>query len=1219
MSKELSLSDLYTPFGDKKMGIETPDRYSSTPLARHHLKEARIEITREQYENLFESIKKDKESGVEGSLIKNNCAEWVGSKLKLIGIQAKTTLTFQNFLLRLMLRILPKSIGHRVVNWCKKQPKWVQKAALFNPVLYPVVIAASIIVALLSGKFKSDFSILNAIFRPWEVKVSHPIALYDWLDTLKVEQKKYSILNAAPRAQTEIGKAVKSTSEVLGFSVNEAGKLKEREIQHITQHKVLPLPLLIIQAIFIAIVNKLKTWREKKETINNNTMMLYLHTMMNQKFISPYQFYNLQESIHDKREFQRQVIGIVSSLYKRKLIDRRSFIHLNRQLKHGAINEPLQYLISVALLNGVNHEKHFNTIQDLLSPEVQIEINKHLRNYQKNYHFSVPGVKAIQAFVSRVGCYEWAQKITNVEAKDLICGAIKAKDETGFIRSVRYYFNEQLENHDLSSIEQKILKEMMHAVEYPKAESAFVNFSNLMQTQSRIYEVEQQLIQLKEKISEVKDDITEEERDNLKELHQNFGVFIDSHVGYTGSATLMSAMIGKLRTQWEAIDDLLCNQVMPTSYERDFWPDIGFREIKPIPAASLESENPKNHSESLQWEMDAAKTLESHNLAFQISSEKQFIQDLQKSLKVELEPVPAFHLYDEIIEDTFIREIENMMENAEHDGVMVKRKAQSASLENMYPFIDLHQPNRENFEQNLANLLLLNEKINPKGVVPSLKAALWDAVNRNQYIRFNLSESKFDLSSTLEMKDLEYAVDVMIRAVKNSDDVAARNLESLITLVNRAKKEDRAGTKPLIERLTALDYYRVSKILGDRKSPPLSLEEIKDEFSIGNAFQRLMKWSKLKTSRSRRNPFKHGDERMIDEQSLLEVFCHYPEELDFIQSLHLHRKTSAFNHQFTVNEENHLCILFEGEKTPVSELIGNFHIVNDQILSTGNDIEYTYTFDRGLSKIQNGQHPVRWKNDIPIFMEKERKSQDYRIEVMTVKGKETHGWLRLKDPDGHVYSVGTFWDPDYQLEGIRRFGSMPGYVKGAGDLQEFLGQEKHWKRTKIILNEDKFNELKEHIIQKQNQGISYNLINGNCTSFVSEILNDLGVQYKISDSPLVVYTMPKSIRKFLIKHQQVRNIVEFAAYPLRLIQNFALLLLGMWKKKDVEGLAKTGFSQLTHLFTWEKGVVDHPRQLRLLQEIMDEKWADEKGKICRILTGIIQIPANFSRDVRTFE
>lgn len=1517
LDKEPEFFDILFPFVDKKMGIEAPDRYSSIPLAQHHIAEARIEITKEQYKKLIESIHKDKAEGVGGSLIKGNCTDYVGKKLRMIGIKTKTTLTFQEFLVRLSLQVLPEKISRKVIQWGKSLPDWAKKVAHFNPIFYPLVTESAFIVTLFSGKINSDFSILNAIIRPWKIKVSHPVALSESIDQLKKEQEKYSILRAKVNDKAGVGVGTVAMNSKLGFSITDEAKLLSKSKAHITQHKVLPLPILVCKAIYDAISHKLSNWWGDKDEMDRNTMLLYLHTMMNLKFITPYQFYNLRETIYHKGEFKNQVSEVLKTLHERKILDRRSFIHLREELKKGNVNDTLQYLIAVAALNGINNKEHYSTIQELTTPQVQMEINNHLRQYQNQYKFSVTGVKAIQAFTSRVNCYEWAQKIQDEESKDEITKTIKSKDETGFVQAVRFYFKKRLKAEDLTITEKQIIHEMIQSVEFPKGESAFVSLSHDLQTQARINEAVEHLDRLKETIIANREAISPDAMEDLKRLHQNLGVFLDSQIGFTGSATYMSVMIGQMRGEWEAIDDLLHNRIMPGKGSVDFWPDLGFNEITPAavvevgdhlpqepvkrkkvffgycswgnghksvtnalssalgkdyrvsacdipdeilierdplfkalgpehsittlyntlvagnywsainllkrmgstptPSEEIEMQkalirrkllqekpdmvvvtyerhsdlllevakelgipfiqvytdmvshvgdhlknamnkgdgyihqrilcpypieemaacieeagiNPdqveymgfpvrkeflekhdiaelrekydvkeeqkvvlcmnggcggntpwpaliakakqgslqnvklivvcgnnkeffdqvsklkaidptvdieargytqakemaeisaiadvtitkpggstlaenilmKNYmlldtrfSQSLPWEMDAAAALKKNGLGTAMNTEKGFIAALNEALEKKIPDAEDFHAFDGRVEETFITEMEKMMEAAAEDMALQGRRKKINTSPASYPVMDLHKANSENFEQNLAELLQLNEMINPREIIPSLKSSTSEAAERGLYLSFNLSKSTFELSSKLEIKDLEYAVDVIVREIKAGNKVSPETLQDIITLVKAAQLKDKKGAAPMIARLKNIDLNRVSKILQKQDPLPETFDAIKGLFLTEQAKKEVLSWIELQTSRSRRNADKYADECMFEEKDLLDVFVHHPEELEFLKDLSLHRKASAFDHLFEV-EDHHLMILVDGEMSSVEELVNRFKLVNGRILSFDDQVEYTYTYDKGFSKIEEGQHPVNWRDEIPLFKKKDRQTKDYRLEIMSVTGKENHGWLRLKDPEGNVYSLGTFWDPDYRLHNIQVFDSLPGYVRGAGDLQEFLGQEKHWKRTKIQLDKEKFDALKKKIVNEQKKGINYNLINSNCVSFAEKIIREIGIKHQIAQRPLFVYCAPQSLRKFFMRHSITMAVAEVVTYPLSLLQNALLSLLGMWGKRDLEGQDSVGFSKTYDFFNWRKGIVHHPRQLKLLQEVLEEDFLEEGESI----------------------
>lgn len=1517
LEDKVSFFDLFTMFGKKKMGVETPDRYSSLPLAQHDLKELRIEITQEEYEKLLESIKVDKQKGIRGSYLKGNCANYVKKKLNLIGIKAKTQMSTQQYLFRTCLQLLlPKPIGIRAIKWLDSIPSWAKKASHFHPTGYPINILWSAAVILLGGR--SDVSVINAVFRPWKVKAAQPIVFAEWMKDFEKTQKEYAIIKAKTEDSTEIGQGIKETSASLGFNESSEGRLHLKTHDHIIKHKIRSMPMMLLGVLYDALSFNLKNFLSKSKEINKHSMLMYLHTLMNQKFITPYHFYNLRDSIDHPKKFNRELESILTALCQKNVIDQRSFIYLKQLLKSNKCEEVLHYIIAVSLLAGLNTDDHFSTIEKIITPTIQRSITDHVKKYQTKFHFDEKAVKDIQSFASRVLCYEWAEKITDEESKNQLLDAIKSLNEKEFVKELKYYFIKQ-KNEGSRELDKKILDEMIRSIDEMHGENPFIYFAHMMQTQSRIKEIDSQMAQLQIQIEgsiENSKEFSEITLQDLKHLHQNLGILLDCDAKYSGSNSFTSLMIGNLRTKWQNIDDLLAGKVLPSQDEMNLWPDAGLGEIKlapvekshesahvpaekkkkiffaycswgdghrsmtkslsnaakdkyrvtscdlpdevlierdplfnslgkehsvatlyntlmagnyriagknildivmklgsaPTPQKELDiqkelirckllqenpdvvvatyekhsalllevanelgipfvqvysdlishieptlcdgfkkdptsthqrilapneipemnecfkeagiaenqysyigypirkeffkeqnlaelkekygvkpdqkvvlcmnggngGDNPWSHllanakndflgplkvivvcgknqeffekvkklkpkdvnvefivkgyveaddmaeictladmtitkpgggtiaenllkrnfllldtrTKSLRWEIDAANALTKNKRAARIESEKAFLQIVKDSLALPPLEKEKFDIFSQNFEENFLNEMQTLINASEEDVEFTKKRQEAQSLKNLYPFMTWQKPGN-NFEQNLANLLLLNERINPEKVIPSLKSSIHEANGLDLFVKFNIQTSNFEVTEEIKKKDLEYAIDVIGRHLKEGKEIPLDILEAASKMVLRAYKTNKNKYMQLLDQLASLDFLRLSKKISEKETIPVSFAEIQDKFLTKKAAAELQSWISLKTSQSRRNPAKHGDQRMLSEKDVLDVFVCNPQEFEFVKKLHLHRKASAFNHFFEV-QDHHLCILFEGKITPISELKHSFKLVNDRIRCVDEDVEYTYTYDKGLSKIAEGQHPVEWRGEIPLFKHKDRKTADYRLEVMTTIGAENHGWIRLKDPSGNVYSMGEFWHPDYQLENILRCTSLPGYVKGAGDLQEFLGKEADWKRTKISLTEEQFNAIKELVIQIQEKGPVYNLINSNCVSFVGKVLKKLGVNYQFSESPLFVFLLPNSVRKFLIKHENVRKITKVVTYPLALLQNLLLSVFGMRKRNSVDKDDESGFSMPVDIFSWNKGALDHPQQLRLVQELLEENYG-EKG------------------------
>ena len=174
--------DYLTVGGKKKVSIETPDRYVLLPLSRWKVTEGKIEISKDDYNKLLESVKKDKSSTRKEHLLSGNCTKYVQDKLKILGIHSKISFTAQDILFRMLLKPLPRCVGNRVYRWVKRLPKPIQKIAHFNPVLYPFLATLGILLRIGSGP-KSDISALHCLLTPWKVTISHPLALKEWTES----------------------------------------------------------------------------------------------------------------------------------------------------------------------------------------------------------------------------------------------------------------------------------------------------------------------------------------------------------------------------------------------------------------------------------------------------------------------------------------------------------------------------------------------------------------------------------------------------------------------------------------------------------------------------------------------------------------------------------------------------------------------------------------------------------------------------------------------------------------------------------------------------------------------------------------------------------------------------------------------------------------------------------------------------------------------------
>lgn len=1504
-ASDLTWFDYVQPLKSVPVGIETPDRYTSVPLSHWEVREQKIEITKDQYDRLMNSLKKDKEKGRAGSLISGNCTTYVAKKLKMIGVQARTEMTVHEYLGRRVLSVLPRSLEKRVVQWVSSLPETTKKVCMFCPFVYLPILALFGAVTLL-GCTSKNITLFNVLFRPWKFTIDHPLVFFDWLDKAKEDLRDHKIYKAQVVDQSEIGQAITSTAAGMGFQNDSEGRIKTTTAKHITQYIPESLPVMVIMTLFRAIKLKLENWFNRRKLIDHNTMLLYLHSLKNQRFITPYQYRALQDSMHDDKLFRMEIGSVIRRLSEEKKIDRRSHIHLMGLLKAHKMQEALSYVMALSLLNNMNTAGHHETMRKVMTPRVQMDIEKYLKEYHTTYSFSREGISAIQSLSARINCYEWAEKISDKEISEEIKRAVVERNEKAFYGAMKKHLDKLQASPAIASLDSKIIVEMQEAIKYP-GDNAFVHFSHILETQRVLNNLEQDMDQLQEQLKAHRHKISPQITEDLKQLHQNIGITLSSDQGYTGSATLFCRHLGSLRRKWEQIEDLLTSvpgvssRLIPLADQTDTWPDLGFREIKPLyfeptkvaqdqdvvpkkkvffaycsmgnghrsvtdalqryigdqyrvtccdvpdeilierdpvfnllgkgqsittlyntlvagnywdvleliqkmgekptpeeesliqkdmikrkllqerpdvvvvtyernarihqqaaqelgipfvmyypdmvsntstifsqdrhsklvipvdlpemrqslkntaspeqisvggyavrpeffeemnkeelktkygiaegqkvilcanggigsdtpwpqliartkkgelgsckvivvcgkneafyqeikdleaidPAVKIEvlglvdarkmaelteiadvviskpggattAENilKKNYLlldarfvDKLPWELNNAEIIERFGFGSSVKSTGNFIEKLKQGLQTDVKDHPTFHNIDP--RKKFTDLIGNMIKEAEADPECCDKRRQADLAFTDYPTIDVPKERWKHFEQNLAEILNLNDTLYPKEVMPSLETAILQGA----FLKFNFEKKEFESSNEFLSKDIHFALNVLKIRAKGGESISLKALSRFTDMVIQGNEKYPGDVKEIMEELSSLDRARVSKMM-KQVNVPATLKDAMKFYRVPGAREHLEKWVHLTTSKSR---IKGTDERMLSEAEAIQVFMQNPEEYDFVKNLYLHRKASAFSHKFSV-EDGHLCVRYNGVQTPVPNLLGKFRYLNDRIISTENNHEYTYTFDNGLSPIEEGENPIAWEEEIPILKKKaSRKHSNYCLEVISAIGKHSHSWIRLKDPEGNVHSLGRVWDPDYQLENIQMMTTIPGVVK-AGDDHEFLGMENDWKTTKIVLDESDYQKIKKKIIQINKEDKTYNLANNNCITFVKDVLDEIGMHYRTDASAVTIYgPIPKVVKKFFVRHETIRKIADVIGYPFTLIEKALLVILGMFKNRDVSPeQVKSGYKSFWTVLNSNTPLIDYYTQLRLVQEVIEEDYGSADGKV----------------------
>ncbi|MGZ3733082.1 MAG: hypothetical protein ACXU9U_05035, partial [Parachlamydiaceae bacterium] len=394
---------------------------------------------------------------------------------------------------------------------------------------------------------------------------------------------------------SDMGSKIQQIYNRVGFDREEEALLKIKLPRHATQYNAGSLIWMSLKAIYKAIENKINNFLSKNTVLDHNTMILYLNGLKTQKIITPYEFHELKRNIDDASLLTQELKRIGQKLYQKEKIDRRSRIHFNDLLEQGKTNEALCYLFSIQLFIQMNAEQYKNALKEIISAEIQGELQFALEYYHHHFTFTTDHIIKIQSLVSRVKCYEWAETIKDAETKKELKKAIKSKNEQDFIDIAQHYF-EQLAQKNPSIVEKRILEELSQSLQNHLAQNAFVNFAHTMQTQQMIIELEKDLVLLQETVEKNVDQMNEQQIQDLRKLHQNIGVFLSNEVAFTGSHTWVSAHLGKIRATWQHLEDLLiaknsAYKIIPMNSERETWPDVGFREIQAIPSNQSTAQN----------------------------------------------------------------------------------------------------------------------------------------------------------------------------------------------------------------------------------------------------------------------------------------------------------------------------------------------------------------------------------------------------------------------------------------------------------------------------------------------------------------------------------------------------------------------------------------------------------------------------------------------------
>ncbi len=182
MVEETKFTDIFTVFGKKKGGVETPDRYLLMPKDSHSFQKTEFIVNKESFDKVMGKIQEHKtDENFSASLLCGNCSSMVEELLESIEIKINTKIHCLELFWR---KFAPLSFVTAVDKMVDAWSNWVPKALTYLPIFYVPIVFYGILAKALSLKNfnnePSDISLFDVFFFPWKVTIDHPFAVRRW-------------------------------------------------------------------------------------------------------------------------------------------------------------------------------------------------------------------------------------------------------------------------------------------------------------------------------------------------------------------------------------------------------------------------------------------------------------------------------------------------------------------------------------------------------------------------------------------------------------------------------------------------------------------------------------------------------------------------------------------------------------------------------------------------------------------------------------------------------------------------------------------------------------------------------------------------------------------------------------------------------------------------------------------------------------------------------
>ncbi len=309
----------------------------------------------------------------------------------------------------------------------------------------------------------------------------------------------------------------------------------------------------------------------------------------------------------------------------------------------------------------------------------------------------------------------------------------------------------------------------------------------------------------------------------------------------------------------------------------------------------------------------------------------------------------------------------------------------------------------------------------------------------------------------------------------------------------------------------------------------------------------------------------------------------HPEYERFIRKYHWDKAAVVYDHVLpVVNGEP--GVIFDGKPMSFSTLKNptNWSWKN-WVFKQGMVRHWPYHFEKMVSHDQGD--PAKWGNQYVVEI----------VTSLTDRGEDRpsgdHSWLRLKTPDGKIFSFG-IQAPLTKFKDLfkNRLKIVLGGCADNPDRYETMDRhENFFHETEIAINEEKFETLKNEMERISKLGVPFGWLSSNCTTMIRKLLNKVGIQIKSTMTPSTYVSKRLFSRKWRRRYQMIMpRCIEMA---FRKITNFFFRMLlriagnGTMTKKVKQVYGKE--------FKPDDSLIDHPIALRKWQRNIDT-WRNEE-------------------------